>query len=1282
MGVVYRARDEASGEPVAIKVFTAKNVARFHRESALVAELNHPAIVRYVAHGSAPDGQPFLVMEWLEGEDLSARLARGPLPIEDAVSLGVRVAGALGFLHARGIVHRDVKPSNVFLPGGDVRAATLLDLGVAHMAGASRVTRTGATIGTPGYMAPEQARGMPDVDGRADVFSLGCVVFESIAGRAPFIGDHPVAVLARILLEEPPRAGELRAGVPVELEQLIATMLSKLPDERPRDGADAATALARMAGLSAVAGTLTDSGMPTSLRAIAKTEQRVVSLVLSGAAGPGTIASEEGEQLEDVAAAIARVPGARVDGIADGSLLVTFEGDGEATDQASKAALAALRLRALLPDVPISVATGSLIVASVEGGSARIGDAIDRAARALSSVRPPAIAVDEDTARLVDARFVVREVRGSADARELVGDWRIPLGARTLLGRPTACVGRERELTVLRAVLDECVSDGVARAALVTGPAGIGKSRLMHELLRRAVPPRVLVARGDPVAAGSPLGLAAQLVRDAVGLLDGEPTLTKADKIERYARAMLPAEQARDDAELLGELLGVAIGSGERTVLRVARRDAVVIGDRMRGAFERLLEAELRRGPLALVLEDLHWGDRPTVGWIDGALRNLKEHPLFVLALARPEIMSTFPRLWAERSIVEMGLGELSRKAAEALAREVLGEVDPATLARIVAQAGGNAFYLEELLRVEAGELDSVRRGDANPTSHSREHARDPARDRVPRTLLAMVQTRLSDLPSDARRCLRAASVFGQVFHAGGVAQLLRGSDGVSQHVEELLAELVARELVEARPQSRFPGEPEYGFRQALVREAAYATFTEVDLQLAHRLAGRWLERAGERDSLALAEHYRRGALAERSLRALSRAAEQALEGNDFEDAIACVAKGRAVGAAGETLGRLLALAAEAARWRGDATTEIAFASEALALLDPVSEAALSALSDVASASARLGDRARAEVLSSQLLALNVPVETAPARAGAIARVAIALCETGARGFASHLLAALEQLAPTLVDDDVIAEAHAARAAAALSEGDASASLDAIEAAERCYLSAGDLRSACLARVKRGHAHAVLGLYADAEAIVVSAQHDAERMGLGRVAALAKKTLAVALARMNRLDEAEEIAHQALPALAGDPRAAGACRTLLAEVLLARGDPEGARDEAKAAAEQLVGAPMRLVALAFGAEAELLDGNPFVALGLTKEAMKELEEIGSLEDGESLVRLAHAEALFSTGDRKRASAVIRDAESRLRARADRIVDERRRASFLELVPENQRVVAMAAMWAR
>src|SRR6185436_568596 len=251
--------------------------------------------------------------------------------------------------------------------------------------------------------------------------------------------------------------------------------------------------------------------------------------------------------------------------------------------------------------------------------------------------------------------------------------------------------------------------------------------------------------------------------------------------------------------------------------------------------------------------------------------RECSGRPWMVLALARPEVFDVFPRLWADRrNIQEIRLKELGRKASERLVRQVLGDsVGPETIERLVQRADGNAFYLEELIRAAAEGKDGA----------------------LPETVLAMVETRLARLSLEARRVLRAASVFGEVCWSGGVTVLLGGAMGRTI-VGEWLDKLVEQEVLAPRPESQFPGERELAFRHTLLREAAYATLTEDDKRLGHRLAGEWLEQHGEGDPMMLAGHFERGGDGARAASYYLRASEQAMHVLDIEATAARAALG------------------------------------------------------------------------------------------------------------------------------------------------------------------------------------------------------------------------------------------------------------------------------------------------------------------------------------------------------------------------------------------------------
>jgi eukaryotic-like serine/threonine-protein kinase len=241
MGTVYRARDGMTGGHAALKIVARprKSYAeRFAREARVLAELSHPAIVRYLAHGATPKGLPFLAMEWLEGEDLAARLERSDLSVSESLALVRRACEGLAVAHAQGVVHRDIKPSNLFLVEGRPDACRVIDFGIARLdVGAHTLTRPGTSLGTAGYMAPEQALEATDVDARADVYALGCVLYECITGQPAFTG-RPVAIIAKVLRDLPPPPSALRPELDKALDSLVMRLLAKDRSARPDDAGD------------------------------------------------------------------------------------------------------------------------------------------------------------------------------------------------------------------------------------------------------------------------------------------------------------------------------------------------------------------------------------------------------------------------------------------------------------------------------------------------------------------------------------------------------------------------------------------------------------------------------------------------------------------------------------------------------------------------------------------------------------------------------------------------------------------------------------------------------------------------------------------------------------------------------------------------------------------------------------------------------------------------------------------------------------------------------------
>jgi serine/threonine-protein kinase len=243
MGAVYAATHLRLEQRVAIKVMSYDMAAnpealeRFRREAKVTSGLGHPHIVRVSDFSATPTGEPFLVMEFLAGEDLERRLRReGSLAAPEVVRIAKHVASALAATHAKGIVHRDLKPGNIFMVAieGEPGFVKVLDFGISKVRSAStKLTRTSSIMGTPNYMSPEQAKGkIEDIDETTDQWALACIVWECLSGQGPFVGENVPSILFQIVHEAPPPLVPQVSGLPRQVEDVLRRALSKEKQDR------------------------------------------------------------------------------------------------------------------------------------------------------------------------------------------------------------------------------------------------------------------------------------------------------------------------------------------------------------------------------------------------------------------------------------------------------------------------------------------------------------------------------------------------------------------------------------------------------------------------------------------------------------------------------------------------------------------------------------------------------------------------------------------------------------------------------------------------------------------------------------------------------------------------------------------------------------------------------------------------------------------------------------------------------------------------------------------
>lgn len=487
MGAVYEARDTrdgGEGRTVALKLLTSaasQAVDRFEREARLTVALDHPGIVR-VFEWSRDGAEAYMAMELLRGSPLVERLAEGPLPLTEAVRVAMEVCAALAHAHAHSVVHRDLTPSNIFLTDAPGAPVKVLDFGVARVVGEAGLTRTGSFLGTLRYVAPEQVTGASSVDARADLWSLGVVLFECLTGRRPFDGEHQAAVLMKVTAGDVPDLGALRPDLP---RALVDAVRSALTRDRAARVQSAEELLERLRAVD-LAATPAPERRPEGA-----VERRTVSLVLALGLRDEALARSIAA---DLGAELTALPG---NASHAGSLLAVFGASRSTGDEPSRAARLARALSLLARSV--TATTGR---ATTSGGGVS-GEVID-AAFALAP--PEGIALDEVT-RTAD-RDAATATTGAADTLHDAS-------------AATPFVGRAAELDQLVRQVTAADETGVVSTTVVSGAPGHGKSRLLVEAVarvRQAVDGvTVVTVRGDPLRESVPYAALREAMAAVVG---------------------------------------------------------------------------------------------------------------------------------------------------------------------------------------------------------------------------------------------------------------------------------------------------------------------------------------------------------------------------------------------------------------------------------------------------------------------------------------------------------------------------------------------------------------------------------------------------------------------------------------------------------------------------------------------------------------------------------------------------------------------------------------------
>jgi len=828
MGAVYRARQTSVDREVAIKLLRladdAASIERFEREARAIAALSHPHSVRLYDFVNAAEGGA-IVMEYVDGTSLSQLLSRtGPLGFERAAQILVQVLDALTEAHAKGLVHRDLKPSNVLLQSapGYRDFARVLDFGLARWVSGdeSRLTRTGAVAGTPRYLSPEQIRG-DEVTLQTDLYAAGILLYEALAGKTPFEGDIDAALMVQHLSRvAPPLPDDVER--PEEVDALLERLLAKSPALRPASAHAVRRELSSL--LRAPAPRRASSSSSSTAALGVAPERRQVVVVDVGFAASAALGdeAEHARQLR-CRAALADVR-KRYDGWASSAGLAEqtwiFGAPVAHAEERRRALSAALDARDALAAVEataarVGVAEGPCVAGAGPSPGERytvVGAPLAEARRLRDAAPVGQVAVSRD---LVDPQLYDWE---PSDDPTSVRLQRVRATDRRGSSAELPFVGREAELDELDLALQRCARTGTGRIVVIAGEAGIGKSRLLDELERRAEASAVPTGRAQvfDFEVGEE-HVTRQLVRDLLALPADTPN--GADVLsKRLGEGALHAAQW----PFLFHFLSIELSPPMQRVY-----DAMDDAARRRGYREMLaalLATLTARGPIVLMVEDLHWADDSTREAVEALSGVTRSHPVLLALTTRVEGEERWRACLAGQTVTRIELEPLTSADAEVLALALGGADD--RRAAVVERAGGHPLFLTEMLRgAEQGELP--------PTVHG------------------LIHTRLDRLPELDRAAVQVAAVLGPRAHIGQ----LRGVLDEPRYDPE--------RLVEYRLVRTGDGE-HFEFTHALVRDAVYDSLVDdrrrdLHARCAERLAGdppvaaAHLERAGRPDAAASA---------------------------------------------------------------------------------------------------------------------------------------------------------------------------------------------------------------------------------------------------------------------------------------------------------------------------------------------------------------------------------------------------------------------------------------------
>jgi tetratricopeptide (TPR) repeat protein len=939
VATVYRAHQPNMGRDVAIKVITGAMgrddaaVQRFQREARLIARLEHAHILPVYDFDGGHE-PPYIVMRYLDSGTLGDVLERGKLSAEEVIYLLRQVGSALDYAHRQGIVHRDVKPSNILIDREG--NAFVADFGIARMTSSdsgAQITVAGAIVGTPGYMSPEQVMGGDDVDHRADIYALGVVLFEMLTGQLPYIADTLSGLLMMHIQEPVPSAVERCPDLCSEVDEVIVRALAKDPAQRYASAVALTEALA-----AALGGKVSDS--PARLRQAVRDslvsgqarraasssetpseQNKMVSALYANAAEYAEIVDQvEGGQaarqamdaLWEASERVVEVHGGLVLSRTEEAMLALWGADAAREDDTQRAIRAALAIQATLreqgaavlveeEDEPLPLGIGihtglALLTPDAESGAYTASGATLSLANRLMQQAGGAILITHDTYNQVRGVFDVepdiplRARRGRGASRQgTLKVYRVLAAkarafhrsARGVEGVETRMVGRESELKLLQDAFLDAVEERETQVVTVVGGAGLGKSRLLFEFTEWSdLHPEqfwLLRGRARPEMTQRPYALLRDLLSFRFEIHDNDSPAEVRTKLERGIEGQIG--QDGEMAHLIGHLAGYDLSDSPFVAGLLA--DAQQLTRRARQLFIRWARELCARNPVVMELDDIHHADDASLDLLSALVSAEEDLPLLVICLARPSLFARRPAWGSGQDYhTRLELRPLGKRESRGLAREILRKVDQVPKAMrdlLVARAEGNPYYMEELVktlideRVIVKDSDDAWRVEATRIDHIS----------VPATLLGLLQARLDSLLYPEKLTLQRAAVVGRVFYDSTLAALDAADETHLDDLPGILRQLTEHGFIHARETTAFEGSVEYSFAGAMLRDVLEDTLLRSQRRSYNAAAAGWLIQASaervDEYGATIAEYYQRAGEGEKAAYYLRRAGQKAL---------------------------------------------------------------------------------------------------------------------------------------------------------------------------------------------------------------------------------------------------------------------------------------------------------------------------------------------------------------------------------------------------------------------